>query len=45
MALKVLKKCQQCIHNCKQEVDETIWKTAVLIKCPRDKGFKKKNRR
>lgn len=42
MALKILKKCQECINNCKQQVDEVVWKNAYIVACPKGKKFIRK---
>lgn len=45
MALKIMKRCEDCSRRCKQQVDETVWEGAVLITCPRSsKGYKKKGK-
>lgn len=44
MALKILKSCQNCVNDCKQQVDEIVWKNAYVVACPKGRKFKKKKR-
>lgn len=42
MAFKIIKKCQGCKHDCKQETHESTWESATVLSCPGKRKFKKK---
>lgn len=42
MALKIVRICQECANDCKQEVHDTVWENAEVLQCPNGNKFKRK---